>query len=346
MYVGVDLHKSVIQVCVLGSDGTIVSETRHRGASLKEGLEVVQHLTRWKRVAEVCVESVGMNRWFVNACIEAGLKVIVVDPVKLNLRMLGKKTDRRDAYEIARRLRLGDITRNAQTYYPTEEEYGFRKLLRTRHRLVQLRQQLTNQIRGLLAAYRLPCPTSALYLPKNLKILSAIQLPNQMLRECHESIVTTLRQLQASIDDLTRSLERKTRRSKAEALIENVPSVGFQTAATLFYELGDVRRFKSARAVASYAGLVPRVAASADKSHHGKITKRGNPELRWIVSQMAVRLMSRDPRVQAWAGPRLRRMHKNKVRMTLARRLLVGVYYMLRHGEAFDLDLCLGVRAA
>ena len=132
MYVGVDLHKSVIQVCVLGSDGTIVSESRHRGSSLKEGLEVVQHLTRWKRVAEVCVESVGMNRWFVNASIEAGLEVIVVDPVKLNLRMLGKKTDRRDAYEIARRLRLGDIERNAQTYYPTEEEYGFRKLLRTR----------------------------------------------------------------------------------------------------------------------------------------------------------------------------------------------------------------------
>jgi transposase len=156
--------------------------------------------------------------------------------------------------------------------------------------------------------------------------------------------VAALNQVQTSIDNLTRSLERETRQSKAMALIEHVPSVGFQTAATLFYELGDVRRFKSAKAAASYAGLVPRVAASADKSHHGKITKRGNPELRWILSQMAVRLMSRDPRVQIWAGPRLRRMHKNKVRMTLARRLLVGVYHMLRHGEAFDLNLCLGLR--
>jgi transposase len=346
MYVGIDLHKSVIQVCVLDSDGKTVSETRHTGSSLKEGLEVVQHLARWKRVAQVCVESVGMNRWFVNACVTAGLEVIVVDPVKLNLRMLGKKTDRRDAYEIARRLRLGDVARNAQTYYPTEEEYAFRKLLRTRHKLVHLRQQLTNQVRGLLAAYRLPCPTSALYIPKNLKILSAIELPNQMLHECHESIVAALHRVQASINDLTTSLERKTRRSKANALIEHVPSVGFQTAATLFYELGDVSRFKSAKAAASYAGLVPRVAASADKSHHGKITKRGNPELRWILSQMAVRLMSRDPRVQAWAGPRLRRTHKNKVRITLARRLLVGVYYMLRHGEAFDLNRCLGLPVA
>ena len=167
-----------------------------------------------------------------------------------------------------------------------------------------------------------------------------------MLNQSHRATVNALQHVQAAISELTKSLEHETRRSKANALIEHLPSVGFQTAATLFYELGDVKRFKSAKAAASYAGLVPRVAASADKSHHGKITKRGNPELRWILSQMAVRLMSRDPRVQAWAGPRLRRMHKNKVRITLARRLLVGVYYMLRHGEAFDLNLCLGQRVA
>lgn len=100
-------------------------------------------------------------------------------------------------------------------------------------------------------------------------------------------------------------------------------------------------RFRNARAAASFAGLVPRIAQSADTSHHGRMTKRGNRELRWILTQWAVRLMSRSPRVQEWAAPRLRRSHKNKVRVALARRLLVGVYKMLSTGEVFSLEKCL-----
>jgi len=85
---------------------------------------------------------------------------------------------------------------------------------------------------------------------------------------------------------------------------------------------------------------------SADKAHHGKITRRGNSELRWILSEWAVRLLSRNPLVQRWAAPLLRRMHKNKVRIALARRLLIGVYFMLRRGEAFSLERCLAVKPA
>ena len=89
-------------------------------------------------------------------------------------------------------------------------------------------------------------------------------------------------------------------------------------ALTIVAELGDVSRFKNARAAASYAGLVPRVSESADKSHHGRITKRGNPELRWILSQCAVRLMAQNDVVKTWAEPLLRRMHRNKVRIALS----------------------------
>ena len=67
--------------------------------------------------------------------------------------------------------------------------------------------------------------------------------------------------------------------------------------------------------------------------------------LRWIMGEWAVRLLHRDPRVRAWAAPMLRRIHKNKVRMALTRRLLVGVWVMLTRGEVFSLERCLG-RAA
>ena len=128
-------------------------------------------------------------------------------------------------------------------------------------------------------------------------------------------------------------------------LSETVPEVGGQTALTVVAELGDVRRFRSARAVTSYAGIAPRVANSADTSHHGRITKKGNAELRWALNQAAVRLLARHPLVRRWAAPHLRRLHKNKVRTMLARRLLVGIYIVLSRGEVFSLERCLGVAA-
>ena len=137
-FVGVDLHKTILQVCVLDRDGEVLKERRFRGGSLEDGLAAVKWLGQWKEGGRFCVEALGMNRWFVNACHELGLRVTVVDATKMGLRMLGKKTDRRDAYELARRLRLGDVDQNLTTYFACEAEFAGRKLVRTRHALTQL----------------------------------------------------------------------------------------------------------------------------------------------------------------------------------------------------------------
>ena len=345
-FVGIDLHKEIIQVCVLDAQGRVVREERFEGGTLAQGLAVVKFLGQWKRGGRYAVEAVGMNRWLINAMREQGMEVLVVDAVKLNLRMSGKKTDRRDAYEIARRLRLGDIDSNAKTYYPSEEEYGCRKLLRTWHKLVGVRQQLVNQVRGLLNAYRVAAPKGELVSKKNLERLSLIELCGENLTACLRGLVQALREVESSIGALTGRIEQEASKEEVVGLQDHIESVGPQTALSLVRELGDVNRFKTTRAVASYAGLAPRVANSADKTHHGNITKRGNSELRWILSEWAVRLLARNPLVQRWAKPLLRRMHKNKVRIALARRLLIGVYFMLRRGESFSLERCLATKAA
>jgi transposase len=340
-FVGIDLHKTVIQICVLDREGEIACETRFGGRFLEDGLRVVTFLRRRFRDARVAVEAIGMNRWLVNALGGAGFDVLVVDPAKLNLRMLGKKTDRRDAYEIARRLRLGDLDRNATTYYPSEGTYGVRKLLRVRHKLISIRQQVVNQIRGMQNAYRVPAPRGALYRKRALALLRELRVFEENQQLCFDVLVQELASVQAQIELLSKRIKQVAKAPAVAAAEGMLPGVGPQTATTLIAELGDVSRFRNTRAVASYAGLAPRVANSADRSHHGSITKRGNRELRWILSEWAVRLLAKDRRVQSWAAPRLRRMHKNKVRMALARRLLVGTYIMLSRGEVFSLERCL-----
>ena len=340
-FVGVDLHKTILQVCVLDHDGEIIEEHRFRGGSLEDGLAAVDWLTQWKDGGRFCVEALGMNRWFVNACQDADLDITVVDATKMGLRMLGKKTDRRDAYELARRLRLGDIDRNLATYFAPEDEFADRKLVRTRHALTQLRQEIVNQIRAQLASYRVAAPPNQLYRKKALQALRETRLPADDLDLCLQSQVTILETIQASIEDLTERITARAQEVSATTILTLLPSIGPLTATTLFVELGDLHRFKNSKAVASYAGLAPRVANSADKSHHGRITKRGNRELRWILTQWSVRLLSRNSTVKDWAAPLLLRMHRNKVRMALARRLLIGVYIMLTRGDEFSLDRCL-----
>lgn len=338
--VGIDLHKSVAQVCVTDEAGHVVAE-RRLCVDRDGGAGLLGFLAEWGDGARYVVEAVGMNRWLVNACREAGLDIVVADPVKLGLKTLCKKTDRKDAREMARRLRLGDLDRFATTYYPSDEEYGVRKLVRVRHGLVQVRQELVNQIRALLNAYLVRPPASRLWLRRGLAWLDACELPTEALTACVRALGAVLASTQAQIAGLNARIEAVGRRASVRPLVAALPNVAAQTAVTILFELGDVRRFRSARAAAAYAGLVPRVAQSADTSHHGRLTKRGSRELRWTLSQWAVRLMATNAHVKAWAEPRLRRAHKNKVRIALARRLLVGVYIMLRRGEVFDLERCL-----
>ena len=163
------------------------------------------------------------------------------------------------------------------------------------------------------------------------------------LDACLAALAHALEQIEESVQRLTALIKEHAKAAPVAALQAMIPQVGAQTAVTLVAELGDASRFRNARAAASYSGLVPRVTNSADLSHHGRITKRGNRELRWILNQVAVRLLTTHPTVRRWAAPHLRRMHKNKVRTTLARRLLVGIYVVLSRGEVFSLERCLGL---
>jgi transposase len=340
-FVGIDLHKDVLQVCVLENAQRTVFEQRYEIETLEQGLAVVAALKRFATSGRFAVEAVGMNRWFVDACREAGYDIVVVDPTRLGLRMLGRKTDRRDAFEIARRLALGDIDQCARTYYPTTDEYGVRKLLRSRHEVVHIRQEIVNQIRSLLNAYKLVPPGTSLYLPKCLAWLRDCELPNADLGFVLKQWRQMLEDVQARIVEMDARIVERAKNDAAAIALQSIPSVGPQTALTLRYELGDVSRFKNARAVACAAGLVPRVSQSANTAHHGPLTKRGNSELRWIASEWAVRLLARNDLVKAWAAPYLRKKHKNKVRIALARRLLVGVFFTLKTGEEFSLTRCL-----
>lgn len=343
-WIGVDLHSQVIQVCVLDSAGDVVHRERHKSSALEAGREFVFGLAGRFPDAQAVVEALGSNRWFVQACRDAGLAVTVANSAALNLKASGRKTDQRDAYELARRLRIGDIQRSATAYHPTDEEYGLRQLERRRHELVKLRTSLIVQIRALLRAHRAEQPKGDLYSSKNLEQLPGVELPTEHETQVLRVMSQVLTSAQDAVRQLDELVDRAARTNADISALKRLPYVGPITSVTIWAELGDVTRFKNAKAVASYVGFVPRVNSSADNRHHGRIVNHGNRELRYVLGEWAVQLLSRHPTVKAWAEPWLRRMPKNKLRVALARKLIVGVWRTMRTGEVFDLDRCLAIR--
>ena len=144
----------------------------------------------------------------------------------------------------------------------------------------------------MLASYRVDAPSNQLYRKGAIKRLREITLATDDQSLCLQVLVSSLETLQCSIESLAKRIVVRMDAEKATKALALLPSVGPLTATTLAVELGDLSRFRNSKAVASYAGLVPRIANSADKSHHGRITKRGNRELRWILTQWSVRLLS------------------------------------------------------
>lgn len=339
-WIGVDLHSRVIQVCVLDGRGEVVWEHRQRGSSLQAGEALVERLAREFAPARAVVEALGMNRWFVRACREHGLDVVVAHASKLGLKTSGRKTDRRDAYELARRLLLGDVERNAISYYANDEEYGLRQLMRHRQGFVQQRTELICKIRAMARNHRVELPKCDLYGPKNLEKLRAVKLRNRHEQQVFELLVRSLEQANQSVQELDASVKQASREARFAGVLA-APYVGAVTAVTLVVGLGDVHRFRNAKAVSSYAGLVPKVIESGDGGFHGSLVKHGSRELRFVLGEWAVQLLARHSAAQKWAESRLRRMPKNKVRVALARKLLVGVWHTLRTGEVFDLERCL-----
>lgn len=345
-FVGIDLHKDSMEVCVLSELAEVVERRRFGIPTLARASAAFEALCRWSEKGRFAVEAVGMNRWLVDACLSRGMDIVVVDPTKLGLKALGKKTDRNDAYEIARRLLLGDIDRNARTYYPTLAEYGARKLIRVRRDLVQRRQGVINQIRALFRAYKRPMPAGRLDAKSAVSWLRTQELASATLTAGLSADVGVLAVMNEEIRSLDRRIKEVAQQLEGVALLRTIPSVHNLSAVTILAELGDIARFRGSRTLAAYAGLAPRVSQSGDRAHHGSITHRGSRELRYILIQLAVRLLMREPLVQQWARPLLKRRHKNKVRIALARRLLVSIRRMLLTGEAFNLERCLNLRIA
>lgn len=118
--------------------------------------------------------------------------------------------------------------------------------------------------------------------------------------------------------------------------LKTIPGVGDISAMTLFAELGDVKRFKSARHVAGYLGLVPRLYASSDTRRLGSITKQGPGAVRRILVQDAWMAVRVSKPFRSCYNSILKRRGKRTAIVAIARKIAEIAYHILKEQTEFD----------
>jgi transposase len=326
MYIGIDVHKRYAQVAVMNHAGEIVEEVRVENANLDE---LAQRYAGAKAVIEAT-----SNYYHIHDTLSEHLDVTVANPQKLTLIAdSDKKTDRVDAKELARLLRLNSVP---ESYVPTEEIRQARALVRGRHSMVETRTEYANKIHALLSDQGITENVKPLRV-NGREFLRELSLPSpwDTLLESHlemiETITEEIERLEAEIEEVAGSLEET-------QLLMTIPGVSYYSALTIYAELGEVGRFDRDKEVVSYAGLNPTIRESGDSRIEGEISKRGSGQLRWILVQstnVAVHKCNDEylsrfyDRLEGAKPPK-------KALVATARKMLVSIYHMLDRKEVYD----------
>ena len=106
--------------------------------------------------------------------------------------------------------------------------------------------------------------------------------------------------------------------------------IGPVLALTVRAEIGAIDRFARWPQLASYAGLVPRVASSGGITRHGPITREGSPWLRWALVEAAIHAHRRPDATGRWARRLAGRISACPARVALARVLCRDIYRVWR----------------
>ena len=317
-YIGIDLHKAFFQACAVDRDGQRMWEERIPRTA--EGIACLR--ARCTATTALAVEASTPVWHFADAVTDAVGRLQVVDPFKTKLKAgFAAKTDRLDARRLADALRRDSVV---GIYYPSRDIREWRELCRGRHALVQTRTALINQLRALLLRHG-QVDRRALARSGDDAWLETLELPPQA-RASVRALRAVLAVTRAEVRQAEQLIRQVAAADPVARRLQELRGVGPILAMMLRAEIGDMGRFARGPQLASYAGLVPRVEASAGRVRYGRITRRGSPWLRWALIEAAIHGPRRSDAVGRWGRRLALRKGALKARVALARVLAEEIH--------------------
>jgi transposase len=318
MFLGIDVSKNTLDAALLQE----LQEGKPRHKVFANTPAGHGQLLAWLQAqgaprGHACLEATGT--WadaIALALHEAGHKVSVVNPALIRAfgqsQLKRTKTDKADAHLIAR---FCQMHQPPAWTPPAPEMRELQALVRRLESLEEMRLMEENRLQS-----GVTCAVVQASLEEHIGYLQ-------------EQIEKTRRQITDHID------QNPELKHQAE-LLDSIPGIGAATAALLLAELGDITQFRTARQVAAFAGLVPRIRESGSSvQSKPRLSKVGSSRLRKALYFPALTALRFNPLIKAF-GLRLSAAGKSKMLILGAamRKLLHIAYGVLKSKQPFNPD--------
>jgi transposase len=211
---------------------------------------------------------------------------------------------------------------------PDREQRDLRQLVLHRHKLVEIRSRVKNELQH-LAMNKGMQKKRTLWSQAGQKMLR--ELPLKPWASCRrEDLLGLLAMLNQQVGTLDGAVQRAAEENPQARLLMTQPGVGPNTALAFVLTIGDVSRFPRGKQVASYLGLIPREESSGGRQKLGAISKQGNCLLRSLLVEAAQIAVRFDPGYRKQYLHRCHQKPKGVAKVAAARKLAVRLYWMLR----------------
>lgn len=337
VHVGMDLHHRMAYVRAITDDGELLDSCKVYCNDLRRLWEYLDQFG--DQPVRVVFEAVGNARWMYRLLRQRpNVEPVAVTPHKVKIiAETVAKTDKIDAAKLAWLSRVNMLPR---AWMPDARFEALRELVRHRSKLVRARTRAKNEVNGVLVRCGLQRPYDNIFGVRGRRWLAELELPPIMRLQ----VQTWLEQIDA-VEEKLGVLEARMRRALQDdaqwaadaALLASVPGLGLISVGTILAELGEYRRFRSRGQIAAYVGLVPMSRRSARTARYGRLSKRGSPELRRVLTQVALGVSRQVPRYR-WLYERIKQEKcANIAKSAVARRLIEDAWTLLMKREPFRL---------
>jgi transposase len=327
MIIGVDYHPSFQEIAFFVEETGEYGEQRlnHDG---REAEQFYRDLKQRGIHVRVGMEATGYARWFERLLAELGFELWIGDPAEIKAKRVKKrKYDREDARLL---LRLMREDRFPPTWVPSPENRDLRQLLWHRHRMVQMRTRIMNQLQALAMNEGKRWKSKLFSQPGRAEFEKLALAPWASRRR--RELLELLDRLNPSIEELTTAAEQEVNKRPEALRLMTHPGVGPITALAYVLIIGTPERFARGKQIGTYVGMIPTEDSSADKQRLGHISKQGSSLLRYLLVEAAQAATRFNPHWRRRYLHLAMRRHKSIAKVAMGRRMAIRLYWMWRNG--------------
>ena len=288
LFVGLDVHKESIAVAYCTDDGAEPTFLGSFGTRQCDIDKLLRTLRSKGKDLVLVYEAGPCGYWLYRYLTKKNLVCWVVSPTLIPRRAGDRvKTDRRDATQLARLMRSGDL---APVYVPAPEDEAIRDLSRARE---AARDDLTAarcRLKSFLLRHDIRYEGTARWGPAHLRWLARLVMATPASQFTFQEYVNTVSERTERLQRIEVELLEQARSWRLYPVVEAYQAlrgVQFTVAITAVAELGDIARFDNPRQLMSYIGLVPSEHSSGERRRQGAITKAGNGHARRALIEAA-----------------------------------------------------------